>query len=712
MGFEQLPQAINEGLGLEQMTSEDLEALYRAAEEQVDAEDTDNQEQADPAEVAALKLVLQNVIVAQEYVGGKRIPADLDRIDNLYRAYVAPKNWPNTTQPRSHLGMPLILETIEQVISQVHMAFWGDPDGPFVIEATGKTPARAGRAMGKVAMFALKASRAKEEFRKTLKSTMLYPQGVIRWGWQNYTHAKREWCRDANGKVTKDTKYHEMIIPSCENVELRGFWVDPGLRCQDVRVAKWAIAQFFTDGYGLQDLAEDDRYKNIPDEDKLREILADTRDEAPVDSGRGTKQETFREYQAEEQDRAESADPMNQPLEILEMVTPDEIICVLQRKIVIRHEKNEFSEINYNSCTFIDVVGSWFGFGIGKLLEGDQKFLTGVVNAWIDGLSLALQPTWHRKKGVGAMSQNINIAPGKVVNDDGELNQLQVDAKTQESLTAMEATEARAARRVGANGGDGMPNQAMRTAEGVQAFSSGVMTRLQYFIDIWADLVFIPVIEHYIELCKEHLTEEHLKVILTDADEKAYEGDLLEIYNGTFNVVVSPATKLAAKRAMAQMLPMLMQFFQSEPVQNALAAQNKKVDFVELLEQAMDLSGWPSDDIIVDATPQDVQQYLQTQPGVVAAQQQAKNIAQQHQNLLEQIEAKGQANAGVDVVKHILEQSAQPAPDGTGALAENLAGDGQPPQGAPPAPGQPPQGPPQAPPQPTPPPNAAPQVQQ
>lgn len=701
MGLEQLRTAIPEGLGQEQVTAEDLEALYRAAEEQVDREENT----LDPAEVTALKLVQQNILVAERYVGSKRIPTDMDRIDNLYRAFIAPKNWPNTNQPRAHLGVPLILETIEQVISQIHMAFWGDPDGPFVITSTGKTPARAARAMGKVAKFCLKASRAKEEFRKTLKSTLLYPQGVIRWGWQPYTHSRHEWCR-VDGKLKHDVKYTDMVIPCAENVELRNFWVDPGLRNQDVRNAKWVIAQFYTDGYGLRDLAEDDRFRNIPTEEELRTILANTRDEKATDSGAGTKQVTYREYQAEPEPDAESADPMNQPLEILEMVTPDQVICVLQRKIVIRLEDNEFGEINFNSSAFIDVPGSWFGFGIGKLLEGDQRFAAGIINAWIDGLSLALQPVWHRKKGVGAMSQNISVAPGKVVNDDGDLAQLPVDAKTQESLTAIEATEARAARRVGANGGEGMPNQAMRTAEGVQAFSAGVQTRLQYFIDIWSDLVFIPVIEHYIELAKQKLTEEHIKCILDDADEKAYEGDLLEIYNGTFCIDVSPATKLAAKRAMAQLLPTLMQFFQSEPVQNALMAQNKKVDFVELAEQAMNLTGWPSDDIIVDASPQEVQQYMQTQPGVMAAQLQAKNQAQLQQNQLEQIEAKGQANAGVAVVKHILEQSAQPEPSGTGALADQLAGGGQ---GQPQAQPQP-QPQPQAPP--TPPPNAAPQVQQ
>jgi hypothetical protein len=67
------------------------------------------------------------------------------------------------------------------------------------------------------------------------------------------------------------------------------------------------------------------------------------------------------------------------------------------------------------------VLNAFFGLGIGALLKGEQSLQTGVVNKWLDSLDLTLSPSFHRKKGVGPSAQNIGVAPGKVVNDDGEL---------------------------------------------------------------------------------------------------------------------------------------------------------------------------------------------------------------------------------------------------------------------------------------------------
>ncbi len=61
----------------------------------------------------------------------------------------------------------------------------------------------------------------------------------------------------------------------------------------------------------------------------------------------------------------------------------------------------------------------------------------------------------------------------------------------------------------------------------------------------------------------------------------------------------------------------------------------------------------------VDATPQDIQRYMQLQPGAQAAQAKAQQGAQDHQNALDLEEHKGTVRAGVQVVKHILDESKQ-----------------------------------------------------
>ena len=660
MGFEQLPHAINEGEGLEPITSEDIEAL--------EAQESAEEEEA--ADRAALKLVLQNIELGEAYMGSKRIPEEINRIEDLYRAWVAPRNWPNSNQPRAHLGMPEILEAVENVISNVHMAFWSDPQ-PFLLEAKGKTKPEAARAMAKVLKWALKMAGAKEEMRKALKSTLTFQQGVVRWNWQNRSHERVQYRQDAKGRVTRYPEKCDLSIPCLDFWELRRVFVDPGLRNHDIRNANWVAVQWFTNAEGLEELKAAG-YKNIPDDmDELAVILADQGDEATIDSATSTKIQTWREYQAQLETMKSSADPMQQGLEILELTTNDSVYAVLQRKICIRRDKNPFGRLNFNSSAFIDVLGSWYGFGIGKLLEGDQRFVTAVVNAWIDSLSLAMQPAFSRKGGMGAQSQNAILSPGRVLNNEGELVQIEINAHSAEALNAVSVTEQRAMRRVGANSGSEMPTQAMRTSEGVQQFTGGVALRLQYFVEVWADLVFIPVLEAFLQLCKDNLQPDDINRILSEEEGKEYEGTVLDIYNGTYSLDVLSSTKLAAKRAMAALVPSIMQMLMADPVQTSMAASGKKIDWVQFVETVGDLTGYPLDQIVVDATPEDIKRYMQMQPGVMAAQQQAQVATQKHQNDLENINEKGTVQAGVAVVKEAVKAHLQSAMGGAPAALES-----------------------------------------
>jgi hypothetical protein len=238
----------------------------------------------------------------------------------------------------------------------------------------------------------------------------------------------------------------------------------------------------------LDEMRDDPTYKNVPTRAQLKELLA-AKSEPGVDSMAATKVASFRQNQAEKQDLETSSDPLEQPLEILERWTEDRVIVTLQRKICLRNDENENDEIPLRSCAFIDVLNAFFGLGIGALLKGEQSLQTGVVNKWLDSLDLTLSPSFHRKKGVGPSAQNIGVAPGKVVNDDGELAPLAVQSVTAEALQAIQISESRGRRRVGANFGPDMPTQAMRTAEGVNEFTAGIQVRTQYFIELFAEMV-------------------------------------------------------------------------------------------------------------------------------------------------------------------------------------------------------------------------------
>jgi hypothetical protein len=637
-GFSNLPQALDEGRALTPLTAEQVKF-----------------EQEKQSDLDALSIVLQDVTVGEQYLGSKQLPTEWARFDDIYRAFVPNRTWGGASdKARANLSMPVVLESIEALLPQAHMAFFSDPQ-PFTIDPRGRTSAAAARAFGKVAKWAIDCSGFEEEIRKCLKSSLLYGQGVCKWGWKSGTRKKKVYTNADDGNVSVTEKDYEIAEPTVEWVDLRNLIVDAHAGSQDCRrSARFMVHQKFIDADELDAMRDDGTYKNIPTREELKYILTAT-GETTKDRLQSLKQfQTWRESQKLPDIQPASSNPLKNKLELLEYWTDDRVVTVLQSCIVIRNEENEFGCKPFVSCAFIDVLNSFYGFGVSKLVEGEQRLQSGIANAWIDSLALKLNPSWYRKKGVNTRTSNLENAPGKVHSLDGEIEPLPVEDISQQAMVALEASSARASRRVGANFGQEMPNQALRTAEGVQAFTSGVQVKLQYFINQFANMVFVPVIEKFIELCKDNLTPTQIKEILTDFDAQAYQGDVLDLYNGQYKIGVLSSTKLAGRRAMQALVPLYMQMFGQPGFSQLMNVQGKKVDMAEFVQGTFDLTGYPGTDIIVDMTPEDLQRMQMSNPAVVTAQAKQQQAAVDHQNQLDQIDRKGDVQAGVAAVKTAL----------------------------------------------------------
>jgi hypothetical protein len=639
MGFENLEQAVDQSVALAPITPE----TAKFSDEQLD-------------DAAAVGLVINDASLAERFVNSKALPQEWDSIDNAYRAVVAPQKWPGSEKLRAHLGMPLILEVIESMLPQIFLGFFSDKQ-PFSLTGKGTTTAKSARAIAKVVQWAIKKSGFKEEIRKALKSCLQYGMGIGKYGWKHDIDRRKKYSKDEAGNVVSETEEVDCSTPTFEFIDLRNILVDSALRNHDIRNAKFVIIQKFVTANDLDELRDDPTYKNVPSREQLKMILA-TKSEPGVDSIAGTKVSTFRQNQAERQDMETSVDPMEQPLEILERWTEDRVIVTLQRKICLRNDENEFDELPFRSCAFVDVLNAFFGLGIGSLLKGEQSLQVGVVNKWLDSLDLTLSPSFHRKKGVGPSAQNIGVSPGKVVNDDGELAPLQVQSVTAEALQAIQISESRGRRRVGANFGPDMPTQAMRTAEGVNEFTAGIQVRTQYFIELFAEMVYVPTLEAFISVCKDNLSPKQIDEILTEEEGQAFDDDHLAIYNGSYSVEVLSSTKLASKRAMVSLVPTLMQLFSAAPIQNGLVVQGKKLDMAEFMEQVIDLAGWDSPGLIVPMTPDDMNRAMSMNPAVQRTQGDLMLQNAKHKDDMELESAKGDVRGGIQVVKHVLDQSA------------------------------------------------------
>src|ERR1051325_4673998 len=356
-------------------------------------------EAATDSDLKMLKVVLGDIEKAESYISQKRLPQIWNDFDELYRAYVVSRTWPGSDVARSNIGMPIILEAIEEVLPQIFMAFFSEKQ-PFTLDPIGTTPKLAADAAAKLVTWGIKVSGFKEEIRLALKSSLLYGFQVSKYGWKKAKHNTFVYKRKAQppsvpgalGTASVDTTDSNVIIrepieieitePTFENFHLRNVLFDPTLARQDVRKGKWLCFQFFYDLDGLDELRDNPAYKNIPSNDVIRAFFVQDKAAAP-DELSGSKYVSYRENQAEKKEDGQTqTDPDKEPIQVLEYWDSERVFTVLRlatgQSYCIRNEAHEFGSVPGLSNAFIDVLGSAYGFGVSHLLRGEQRFQQGV----------------------------------------------------------------------------------------------------------------------------------------------------------------------------------------------------------------------------------------------------------------------------------------------------------------------------------------------
>ena len=656
-GFDSLKQAIPLGTALAPMTPE---------ETKFDGEWSDE---------VALGIVKADIDAALAYDQAKNFVTSLEVSDDLIRGYVRVRPWPNTDKPRSALSMPVVLEAVEKIMPPMHLSIWGSGKDPFMAEGIGNTKPEAAEAWQTLLRWAVKVSDFKEGSRLTMKNILQYGFGAGFHGWETKSVKKRKYTKNTEGKVIRDnsTKEEELLRPTYEAANLRNTIFDPCCPSQDPRKGRFVAKRIPITAYDLDKLRTDDTYKNIPTQEELRTILAN-KEEPAKDAMVSLKPNQTRELQAQQDNLPASKDPLQSPLELIEYRTDDRVVTMLQQSIIIRNETidNEEEGKSVVGCAFIDVLNSMYGFGIARLLNGEQRLQQGVVNTWVDSLALVLNPAFQNVKGtLGNGNQNISVAPGRVITVEGELKPLVVTDVSETANNAIEASSQRAYKRVGAEGGSNMPTGAMRTSPGVQAFQGDITQRLQYFMEQYIDLIFIPVLKAFLCHIKEHITPEQIKQILSDEGAKAFEGDPLDIYNADIKLDVIAGIKLTTKQAAAQAAPMILNVLATQAVQQSLQVQAKKFNYALFAEEYLELVGWDIDQLFVDMTKDDLDRAAQQNQAAIRNQGNLQLQQAKHADDLDTVDAKAASQAQLAVVRSGLKVEEQ---HGINALEQNAPG--------------------------------------
>lgn len=577
-----------------------------------------------PEDQIVLDLVLKDLNRAEYYLLAKGMSVEWDADDRLYLFRVPQGFWEGSSVPRASLGRPVIYQHIESLMPQVMSSLFSD-DPPFESISRPRTKQNAARASKEIINYQLSQMGFREELRKCSKELMVYGTCIAKRGWKRYKKTIRKRVRkgtptvqNVNGlPVTSYPKGSKWVMknvqievnePYFESVHIRHIIPDPKLRCPDIRKARFVIHREYMGVEALEDAFRNVPGNNLPDTETLKSFF-DQPKESPERSmleGRSTTSvmntgisslDLNMEFKAMPRYQEGTADPNKQELEVLEYWTAKQHYVVLNRKLVILNEQNTFGEIPYVSACFTDVLDSFYGLGLGRLLKGEQRLQQGIINSRLDDLSLRLSGSFIRVRGSNTPAQQMRLRPGGIIDTDqqGGVEMIEFPPALVDAFTEVEASDTRCQTISGSNeivtqGGLQGPSSITRTATGMNALSAGVGARLGYLIDFISNLIFVPTLEFIQECNSKWLDEETIHTILTDELAHDYEGDLIDIVNANLKFRMLASAKAKARQTLAANLMPMLQVFQQQPVIDAMQTQGLVIDWVEVAQAVADIS--------------------------------------------------------------------------------------------------------------------------
>lgn len=628
-----------------------------------------------PQEEMIRAIVVQDFTRAQAFSNLTALSSRLDLNEQLYLFQVNQTVWDGTNMRRAAIGVPLVLEHVSALNGQVMDTLF-EEQPPFYAEGYPDDMEDDSRAAVALLSWGMNISEAEEELEAGAHSGLLHGTGI----WKAYWRKK-----------------HGYLCPKLEFVERKHIFVDPSLRRPDIRRAKYVIHRMVVSARQLDKMRGVPGYKNIPSFEELKKLGVEPREEVPRSSieANGTSYSSMSnmsEFDAPEREKAHSIDPANTPLELLEYVNDDFIWTVLQRKILIREDKNPKSKVRYFNTYFERRPGQFDGIGIAQLNGNEQLLQQGLINLQLDYMQLSAHGMFKIRRGSSIMPQMTRVRPGGSIYVDNmeDVDIIKLPPVDPQLFQTVEASDQRASRRSGANevavqgafpqssGGIG------RTAFGMNMLAQGSSGRIRKYVKVIESQVLIPFLEFQIETWEEYLKPEIVKEILSE--------ELEETLNATFDAVVKAgaklkfkmvaSTKMKRRAAMLQSVPALAQFVQSPEIQASLKSQFKVLETDEVIDSVFDMTGWPSKvSWIRDMTPEEQQLAMTDNEMVREMTMLRERLRLETDAKIKTIEAEHFGRAGRSVLESALEskQGQQAAEDqldqlfGARAAEEELA---------------------------------------
>lgn len=633
------------------------------------------------SEDPSLKLVCQDADRAEGHSHTKAFVLGWEEAINLYQSPITPRVWPGTGVEAASIPFFTVATAANALVPQaVNGLFYENP--PFLAQERAGTSADEAEAIRDVMGVQLEDINFREEIRLGVTNAILFGTQIWKWGWESYKRKRLVYERknppvnlgsplpgappvQITDDEIKETLVEESIErPTFEHiVNLKEVLVDPALNVPDIRKAKYVIHRMYMTWKDIEKLRDRDGF-DIPSEKKLLDLFLPPVE--PAVESLGENPASSWDARAQPRYQESSINPLEDPLEVLERWDNDTYIVVLQRKLVLCNVQNPYGKIPFLSVNWWDVPSAFWGLGIGRTIGAEQRIQQGITNIWLDQASLNLNGVYVRVKGKSVPTQNIRIAPGKIieVDDKDGFKPLDRTPAVPEAQQHLILSQSRAEQVSGANeaasqglaGNTGHSNLA-RSAAGANLIASGSGNRISDFVEKLANQVIVPFLYEMQQMNNSMLPVSQLQYILNDELQHAYlknGGDLVNILNARVKFSILAGAKMQVRRNMAQALPQLTQFLTSQQTENQLSTQSKKVNIVQIIKmmfEAADLRTFY--DVIEDMTPDEIERQKELQNGAAQAKMQSQEQLEQQkfEHQQELADAENTARAARDLLR-------------------------------------------------------------
>lgn len=555
----------------------------------------------------ALRIVRTDFAYAESY----RVHAHDWRYRNaseLYLAWAGQRYWDGTRVPRSSIGLYVVFEQVESMLPKIVDSLC-DPES-YEFFADDEDAAALWK---ELINDQLEETKYREHIRLAAKSSLVYGNGILEWGMEDYEDENITFEQSKNlknvitmfhpiqgqvnipqsetsykRKVTHETKrrpyirYRSIIDsyvnPNCESPSLQS----PG---------NYFILRTYMTAEDIKKLGKSKDF-NIPSDAKLAE-MSKVKTTANQDVTK-LSAELFR-YNMWNPAIDYSGDPGKKRIEVIEYTTKDRKIWCLNREHIAYNKKNPYGEINYYSMHYADVLDRWHALAISDVAEGDQRLQQTITNARIDELALSIYRPMLKRRGVTVPPYQLKVRPGVVIeveNPEGDIKQMEVQDITQNAYIEVNASQSRVERITGqsslSSSGTGAPggNSALRNATGVNASMGAGQDRIRYYVSNSESMVIEPLLNTFIMLDKKFMDPKQGAAWIKLHKEYS-DKDPLEVMNAKVTGYCYASVRMQSKMNFLQNFPNIAQTIFNPELMQLLAEQQKLTINAEAFERCI-----------------------------------------------------------------------------------------------------------------------------